>query len=70
MNIIEIIKELEEDKRQRKITPSNALFIPLEKRALELRMSHDQITEQLSDLCNQNKIRFERTINDKSIIRV
>lgn len=70
MNILEIIKELEEEKKQNKITPSHALFIPLERRALELGMSHDQITDQLAELYTQDKIKFERTINDKAIIRV
>lgn len=67
MNILEIIKELEEEKRQNKITPSHALFIPLRNRALQLGMSNDSIANQLNDLYKQGKIKVGKTINDKFI---
>lgn len=70
MDLLELIKQMEEEKKQNSIAPSHALFIPLERRALELGMSNDQITDQLSYLYTQNKIRYERTINDKAIIRI
>lgn len=67
MNILEIIKELEEEKRQNKITPSHALFIPLRNRALQLGISNDSIANQLNDLYKQGKIKVGKTINDKFI---
>lgn len=45
MNILGIIKQMEEEKREQKITPHNALLIPLTKKCLELGITKAQLTE-------------------------
>lgn len=70
MGLLELIKQMEDEKKQNKISPSHALFIPLKNMALELGMSNDQITDQLNELYKQGKIKVGKTINDKFITRV
>lgn len=67
MNILGIIKQIEEEKREQNITPHNALLIPLTEKCLELGITKAQLTEELESMYRAGIIKSVSTINDSYI---
>lgn len=67
MNIIEIINEMEQMKKQNNVTPSHVLFIPLYKECLKHGISKEKLSDELNKLYKAGKIKVGQTINDQYI---
>lgn len=67
MNIIEIINEMEQMKKQNNITPSHVLFIPLSIECCKYGFSKEKLSDELNKLYVDGKIKVGQTINDQYI---
>lgn len=69
MNIIEIINQIEEDKRRNKEVPIHAITKEVKSIAI-IKYGHtsEEVDKELERLKSKNKIYMGNTINDKYII--
>jgi hypothetical protein len=69
MSIIEIINQIEADKRKRKVAPTHALYLEVVSKASEYYpiCVKEIVTAELEELVKQNIITIGDTINDKYI---
>lgn len=63
MDIIEIINQIEADKKARKIAPTHATFLEI----VSIHGNRDEVRNKLNQLYVERKIVIGETINDKYI---
>lgn len=61
MNIYELIKKMQADKRIKHIMPDHIMFLELQKEIM------DRLRNELNDLYRKGKIEIIETINDKAV---
>lgn len=69
MSILEIINQIEADKKKRNIYPSHAVFREIEKAAADHYPigAQEIVAEELKELVKQNAITIGDTINDNYV---
>lgn len=67
MNVLEIIKRMEEEKRQAKKAPSHVMFIDLQRECIVSGMSKEELSKELNRLYKAGEIDTGKTINDRYI---
>ena len=63
MNIIEIINQIEEDKKQRNVFPTHACFLEI----LMIHGNRDELKKELNRLYVNKEIKIGNTVNDKYV---
>lgn len=63
MDIIEIINQIEEDKKRRRIEPTHAMFLEI----VRIHGNMDEVKKELNKLYLEKKIKIGETIKDKYI---
>nr|DAE47107.1 MAG TPA: hypothetical protein [Caudoviricetes sp.] len=67
MSILEIIKQIEEDKISRKIVPSHAVLTEVLRETNKQGIDREIVLSELNNLWKLKKIKTGPTINDKYI---
>lgn len=67
MNLLERIKQIEDDKINNKKAPSHVLFIPLSIECCKHGFSFEKLSDELNKLYKAGKIKVGQTINDQYI---
>lgn len=67
MNILKIIKAIEEEKKQNRIAPSHALLTEVISKASKLGFTRENVLDEIEDKLYWGEIITGHTINDKFI---
>ena len=67
MDLLERIKQIEEEKRNSKIAPTHAMYLALVSECVKNGISEHEVSSELDRLESEGKIERGRTINDQYI---
>jgi len=67
MDLLERIKQIEEEKRNNNISPTCAMYLTLVSECAEKGISKSEVSSELDRLESEGKIERGRTINDQYI---